>query len=76
MTSDNRDPAMQRLLILNLVRLAGLGPALMGVAVLAGRLPLVDAQADPIIGTVLLAVGALDMLLVPALLARRWRSGG
>lgn len=66
-----RDPAERRLWILTLVRLAGLALALLGLWRAASS----EGAAVALAGGLLLAgLGAAVSLLVPRLLARRWRS--
>ena len=63
------DPARQRFIALQLLRLSGAVFALLGLLVVAKRIdmPLVA-------GYVFLAVGFLDLFVVPLLLAKRWKS--
>lgn len=65
-----RDPAERQLWILTLVRLGGIGLILFGLW-LAGT-----SQGDSAMmagGLALMAMGGADVLLVPRLLARRWK---
>lgn len=63
------DPARQRFIALQLLRLSGAVFALLGLLVVAKRIdmPLVA-------GYVFLVVGFLDLFVVPLLLAKRWKS--
>jgi hypothetical protein len=61
--------ARQRFMILNLLRLSGIAMVLFGVLIIAGK---VDLPAGA--GYVLFAVGLVDALIAPPLLARRWRT--
>lgn len=63
------DPARQRFVVLQLLRLSGAFFALLGILVLARRVDLPAAA-----GYVFLVVGFLDLFVVPMLLARRWKS--
>lgn len=64
------DPARNRFFALALIRLSGVALAFLGIAVIVRRL----IEPADIIGTALLAIGAFDVLVLPVLLARRWRS--
>jgi hypothetical protein len=64
------DPAKTRFLLLGLVRLSGVIFAFLGIAIIMKRL----VEPAEIIGGVLIAMGALDVLVLPALLVRRWRT--
>lgn len=63
------DPAKQRFFVIQAVRWAGVIMVLLGLLVLRGEI-----AWHPAVGWVLLANGLLDVLVVPGLLARRWRS--
>ena len=68
MTPDE-DLAGKRFVVLGAVRMAGLGTAIAGLAIIAGKLPLpVEA------GYALFAVGVIEAMIVPVLLARKWKS--
>jgi hypothetical protein len=67
----SEDLARKRFLALTMIRFTGVAVALLGVAILAGK---VDLPA--IAGFVLLAMGALDAMIMPLVLARRWKSPG
>lgn len=62
--------ARNRFIVLNLVRLSGAVLVALGAANV-GKRWIEPADA---IGTALLLLGALGILVVPRLLARRWRS--
>jgi hypothetical protein len=64
------DPARSRFMILNLIRLGGVAVAFLGVAIIAKRL----VEPAEIIGGVLLLIAAIDVLVVPVLLSKRWRT--
>ncbi len=75
MTPENEsrpDPARARFLVLNLVRLGGVALAFVAVSIMARRW----VEPAELVGGALLVVAALDVLLVPRLLARRWRTPG
>ena len=63
------DPAKARFLTIQAVRLSGVVLAVLGALVLGLVLPLPE-----IIGYVLLVLGALDVFVLPLILAKRWRS--
>lgn len=64
------DPARARFAAIQIVRFAGLAIAMFGIVVIARRL----VEPAEIVGGVLIAVGAFDLLVFPLILARRWRS--
>jgi hypothetical protein len=64
------DPARARFFALGLIRLGGVALAFLGVAIIAKRL----VEPAEIIGGVLLFIAAVDVLLVPVLLVKRWRT--
>ena len=64
------DPARARFLILNLVRLGGVALAFVAVSIMAKHW----VEPAELIGGVLLVAAAVDVLFVPRLLARRWRT--
>ncbi|MDE2303825.1 MAG: hypothetical protein KGK11_14865 [Sphingomonadales bacterium] len=57
--------------VLQFMRLSGIAFVLAGAAMLAGKIHL-----PPVIGAGFLVLGAIEGLVLPALLAKRWRSGG
>ncbi len=63
--------ARRRWFALSAVRLAGVAGAVLGL-VLIGR---AETLAPKVIGTALLLSAMVVMMVVPAQLARRWRSG-
>lgn len=69
MTDPASDPARARLMVINLLRLAGVAMVLFGLMILGGRLDLPKAA-----GFVLVLVGLGDAMVVPLLLARKWKS--
>ncbi len=68
--TDEIDPARARFFTLGLIRLLGVASAFLGVAVIAKRL----VEPAEIIGGLLLLNGAVDVLVVPILLVKRWRT--
>jgi voltage-gated potassium channel Kch len=64
------DPARNRFLAITLIRFGGVAIAFLGIAVIIRRL----IEPADIIGTALLAIGAFEVLVLPVLLARHWRS--
>jgi len=61
--------ARQRFIIMNMLRLTGVFVALFGLAIIAGKL---DLPRE--VGYVAFVVGLFDAMLLPPLLARRWKS--
>jgi hypothetical protein len=55
------------------VRLSGAVLVLVGMMVVAGRLPMLNG-VPPLLGYVLAGAGLVDFFVVPPLLARKWRS--
>lgn len=66
-----RDPAAARFWALQAMRLVGLAMVLVGVTIIAGKLP-----ADPEFGYLLMVLGAVGYFFFPILLKRRWRESG
>lgn len=71
--TDSPDPAMARFMIIQAVRLAGVLLALVGIAILTRRFAVLDGVPD-FAGYAFLAVGFVDLVVAPQLLARKWRS--
>ena len=65
-----QDPARNRFFVLTLLRLGGVALAFLGVAIVAKRL----VEPAEIVGGVVLALGILDVMILPRMLARRWRT--
>ena len=63
------DPARARLMVINLVRLAGAAMAVFGLVILGGRLDLPKA-----LGFVLVLAGLFEAMVLPLLLDRKWKS--
>lgn len=66
----SEDLARQRFFVLQAMRLTGAVFALIGLLVIAGKIDLLPQWA----GGVLFAMGMVEMLIVPPILARRWKS--
>jgi hypothetical protein len=64
------DPARARFFTLGLIRLAGVATALLGISIIAKRW----VEPAEIIGGVLLFIAAVDVMVVPILLVKRWRT--
>lgn len=71
--SDAPDPAMGRFMVIQGVRLMGALVALAGIAVLTHRFAMFDGMPEAV-GYVLLVIGIADFLVIPQVLARKWRS--
>jgi hypothetical protein len=64
------DPAKARWLVIQMVRWTGLAIFIVGLLIYADKIDLpVEA------GWVLMAIGLLDALFMPTMLAKRWKSG-
>ena len=63
------DVARSRWLVIQAVRIAGVAMVLVGVLGVRGVF-----EYPAIAGYILIAVGLIDVFLVPALLARKWRT--
>ena len=68
--SETTDPAKARFFMLGLIRLGGVALAFLGVAVIAKRI----VEPAEIIGGILLFIAAIDVLVVPFLLVKKWRT--
>ena len=64
------DQARSRFFMLSLLRLSGVALAFLGVAVVAKRL----IEPAELVGGVIIALGAIDIMILPRILARRWRT--
>lgn len=67
----NEELAKKRFMILNLVRFSALAFIFAGAANIAGKLL---PELMPVLGYVLLVIGATDFFLAPVLLKRLWRT--
>ena len=68
--TDPPDPARARFFTLGLIRLGGVALAFLGVSIIAKRW----IEPAEIIGGLLLLIAAVDVLVIPVLLAKRWRT--
>ena len=68
--TDAPDPARARFFTLGLIRLGGVALAFLGASIIAKRL----VEPAEIIGGLLLLIAAVDVLVIPVLLAKRWRT--
>jgi len=68
----NHDPARARFFIIQAARLSGVVLTLLGMAIWRGDL--VEPGGSPVVGGVIIVAGLIDLVLVPKVLARRWRS--
>jgi hypothetical protein len=66
----NEDLAKQRFFVLQAIRLSGAVIALLALLVIAGKIDLLPQWA----GAVLLVLALIEMLIVPPILARAWKS--
>ncbi len=64
---DGRDPAQNRFLVINLMRIGGVAMILFAIAILNGAVILPDWAAY-----LLLALGFVECFIVPQMLARLW----
>lgn len=66
---NGKDPAAARFAIIQAVRLSGVGLVIAGMIVASGRFTLPDWA-----GYALLAVGLVDIFVIPPILVRKWRT--
>lgn len=64
------DPAKARFFILSAIRLSGVALAFLGISVLAKRW----LEPADVIGTAFLLAGAVEVIFVPIILVRAWRT--
>lgn len=64
-----KDPAQQRFIAIQLIRVTGVALAVFGLVAIAGR-----TSVPVLAGYVLFGVGMFDALAMPIILARRWKS--
>lgn len=67
----NEELARKRFMILNLVRFSALAFIFAGAANIGGKLL---PELMPVLGYILLVIGAVDFFLAPVLLKRLWRT--
>lgn len=65
-----KDPARQRFMVLTLLRFSGVALMLIGMANMVAR----TVEPADLIGGAIFIVGLLDSLILPRLLARKWRT--
>jgi hypothetical protein len=70
MTEPAPDLARTRFFILGLVRLGGVVLAFLGISIMAKRW----IEPADLIGGALIVMGAIEVLIVPRILAKQWRS--
>jgi hypothetical protein len=70
MTPEEEAKAQQRFLVLNFVRISGAMMLVAGLAILSKGL----FDLPKAVGYVLFLVGIVDFILVPLLLAKKWKS--
>ena len=68
-TNPNHDPAKAKWMALQAVRSAGLAMFIIGLLIYSGKIDLPE-----IVGYVLIGVGLLDALFMPAFLSRIWKA--
>ncbi len=64
------DPARARFYALGLIRLAGVALAFLGISILAKRW----IEPAEIVGGLFLVMGAVNVLVLPLILVKRWRT--
>lgn len=64
------DPARARFFALGLIRLAGVALAFLGISILAKRW----IEPAEVIGGLFLVMGAVNVLVLPLILVKRWRT--
>ena len=67
--TETPDPARAQFFTLSLIRFSGVALAFIAVTILAKRL----VEPAELVGGILLAVAAFEVLVLPMLLVRRWR---
>lgn len=65
----SEETARNRWAVIQAVRLSGVAMVLVGILIRYGVIP-----APMAVGFVLMAIGLLEVFLLPTLLARRWRT--
>ncbi|API60704.1 hypothetical protein BSL82_16570 [Tardibacter chloracetimidivorans] len=64
--------ARNRYLVIQIVRMAGIAMVLLGILIWKGDL--ITPGGDAMIGAPITILGLIDVLIIPQLLARMWRS--
>ncbi len=67
----DKDPAKLGFMVLQFMRMSGVAFAVFGAAIMAGKVLL-----PPQIGLGLVVFGVIESLVLPTLLARKWKSRG
>ncbi|CAN5241652.1 hypothetical protein BH09PSE3_BH09PSE3_13420 [soil metagenome] len=70
MTGQAPDPARARFFLLGLIRLGGVAIAFLGIAIMAKRW----VEPAEIVGGAFMVIGAIEVMVVPMILARAWRT--
>ncbi len=68
-----KDPAKARFLAIVLIRWTGVGLVMLGLLITTGRVVL-PPELRQVLGPALVLFGLFDALIMPTLLARRWKS--
>jgi hypothetical protein len=68
--ADDEARARQRYLVLNAVRLSGLGLVLFGIVIARGVQPF---DVPWVVGVIIAVAGLLEFFFLPRLMARRWK---
>lgn len=63
------DPARSRYMVIQIVRFTGVALTVLGVAVIAGKIDLPEVA-----GYALVVAGVIDAMVLPPILARKWRT--
>jgi len=66
----DEDQARQRFFMLGFIRLAGVALAFLGISILAKRW----IEPAEIVGYLFIAMGAFNVMVLPLILARMWRT--
>jgi hypothetical protein len=69
-TSPVSDPARARFMLITLMRLSGIVLMLFGMGIMATGL----VEPRDLVGGAIFLMGAIDALIVPRLLIRKWRT--
>jgi len=70
MTPDTPDPARSRFILLTVLRVSGVALMLCGMGVMVKGM----MQQSDLIGGMIFAIGCIEGLILPRMLARRWRT--
>jgi len=71
-----RDPqalARQRFFALAFLRFSGTAFAMLGIAMVVGKIPTIRGDTARYLGTFITLVGTFDVIMLPALLVRLWK---